>query len=65
MRITLNEEDFAALVAGKAVRRDGTSVPDTAEIILADIGFSAMLAAIRRAMGNDPMRRLVRLRGRL
>lgn len=43
LRIVLTDEDFAALVAGRVVEKDG------AKIILQDIGFDRMHLHLGRA----------------
>ena len=55
IRVALNEQAFAALVAGdmaivRGVTADGTV---TVEIILSDIGFAEMHQAIERAELDD------------
>jgi hypothetical protein len=45
VRISLNQEDFRALVAGKEVKLDDPA----ALVILSDIGFAVMLDAITKA----------------
>ena len=50
IRIALNEENFTQLVSGKIVVRASSAESETVEIILSDIGFTAMLLAIEKAI---------------
>jgi hypothetical protein len=52
MRISLNEKEFRRLVRGQIVKQenDGTVV----EIALQDIGWSAVVTAVRDALLNTP-----------
>ena len=49
-KITLDADDFRALVAGRSVLCDGAAVRTVdVSIVLADIGFGVMLSAIADA----------------
>lgn len=53
MRVTLDEEDFRALVSGEEIEKEVTvdngGQPATLALILEDIGFQVMSDSVREA----------------